>query len=271
MKIGILGVGFVGSTLARYIRRYTEHELKLYDPQKGYDNDIKDCEIYFICVNAPTIIERKQYAQDLTDVRSAIETIPKTNAPIILKTTVLPGTTDSLASLYQREIYHSAEFLTMRTADKDMLELDIVAGLRNASKEVKDKFLSVFPGPYHTEKGNIKFVKNRESELGKYISNCFGALKVNYFNIIKDLCEKQHIDYGMALEVAMIPGFIEESHTMVPGPDGFYGFGNFCLPKDLAAFLSVFDVPNALHQTHADNNYFRFEKDVGGKTISMLD
>src|SRR6185503_5957212 len=92
-------------------------------------------------------------------------------------------------------------------------------------------------------------------------SNCFGAVKINYFNAIYSLCKKMGANYYNVLAGAMTPGFIEVTHTQVPGPDGRFGFGGHCLPKDLTAFIGCLadhQVMNAsLRRIEAENKLNR--------------
>ena len=81
-------------------------------------------------------------------------------------------------------------------------------------------------------------IKSKESELVKYFSNCFLASKVMIFNEMKSLCEKiEDIDYETIVFGVGMDGRIGRSHTSVPGPDGDYGFGGTCFPKDINALI----------------------------------
>ena len=77
---------------------------------------------------------------------------------------------------------------------------------------------------------------NTEAEITKYAHNVFGALKVTYFNGIYKLCEHLDCDYNKVREGVLLSGYINSNHTQVPGPDGKFGYGGKCFPKDVNAF-----------------------------------
>jgi UDPglucose 6-dehydrogenase len=72
------------------------------------------------------------------------------------------------------------------------------------------------------------------AELIKHACNSFLALKISYANLIAEICEGLGADVdevikAMALDPRIGPDFL--------GPG--LGFGGFCLPKDLQAFIRV--------------------------------
>ena len=75
-----------------------------------------------------------------------------------------------------------------------------------------------------------------EAEIAKYAHNDFGAVKVTYFNAIYDLCQKLGCDYKHVQNGVLLSGYINRTHTDVPGPDGKFGYGGKCFPKDVNAF-----------------------------------
>ena len=80
---------------------------------------------------------------------------------------------------------------------------------------------------------------SREAEITKYTHNVFGALKVSYFNGIYNLCEQMGADYKKIQEGILLSGYINSPHTQVPGPDGQFGYGGKCFPKDVDAFVNM--------------------------------
>ena len=68
----------------------------------------------------------------------------------------------------------------------------------------------------------------------------FGALKVSYFNGIYDICKKLGLSYENVQKGVLLSGYINEPHTQVPGPDGKFGYGGKCFPKDVNAFTEMF-------------------------------
>lgn len=79
-----------------------------------------------------------------------------------------------------------------------------------------------------------------ESEAIKYFRNSFLSLKVAYFNLIFDACEKAGMNFDTVRRCVALDQRIGESHSFVPGVDGDRGFGGTCFPKDLNALLCFF-------------------------------
>lgn len=221
MKIGIMGVGVVGGVLRSWLEQRTKHELKLYDPPRGYYDSLKDCEHIFISVPVPA----KGKGQDLTILKECVLRAKQFTHNVYIRSTVLPCTNDELGTIAM------PEFLTERRAFEDFCELPILLGERAAQTNIKELFWGK----------EIIFLSNVEAELTKFTHNCFGAMKVSYFNIIEELCRKLNGDYSKVVAGSLITGFVEPTHTLVPGPDGKRGFGGKCFPENINAmqnFLS---------------------------------
>ena len=54
---------------------------------------------------------------------------------------------------------------------------------------------------------------------------------------MSELANKQGYDWNRIKGMMSYDHRIGPSHTAVPGPDGFYGFGGMCFPKDTSALL----------------------------------
>lgn len=259
MKIGIMGVGVVGSALRNYLAKNPRNEFRLYDPARELNDDLAPCDIVFICVPAPTLEDR---SQDLSAIIYCLERLVSIGLvgpePIVIKSTVLPGTTDSLAKEHGLKVIHMPEFLTERRADLDMHAQDVLCGGKDTlSFETMKTIESLFP------KKVVHFVRNKEAELAKYAHNGFAAVKVTYFNLIKEIADKLQISYPEVLKGTLLSGLIEREHTMVPGPDGHYGYGGKCLPKDLKAligFIRNLGIPDTITWETENANYTFREK-----------
>ena len=52
------------------------------------------------------------------------------------------------------------------------------------------------------------------------------------------IADKCGVDWDMAVEGFVRDGRIGHSHMSVPGPDGKFGFGGSCFPKDIQAMIN---------------------------------
>ena len=227
-KIGIIGCGFIGTALKIWLdQNNPQVETRVSDPPKGMNDDISNCDAYFVQIHIPT---EEDGTQDLTLLESILEALPN-DKPIWIRTTILPGTSEKLSKRLGKKIYHMPEFLTERTYLEDFKWQPMVF---TGAPEHIELLKKIFPG-----KKNI-IMSSEEAEMVKYAHNVFGALKVTYFNCIYDLCQKNGLDYSKVREGVLGSTYINATHTQVPGPDGKLGYGGKCFPKDVDAFEKMF-------------------------------
>ena len=99
----------------------------------------------------------------------------------------------------------------------------------------------------------------------KYFTNCFLATKVSFANEMDLVCGQIGIDYDKVVEYATLDDRLGKTHWQVPGPDGDYGFGGHCLPKDLSALIHIamkLDIDiNVLNAVEEANDVIRKNRD----------
>jgi len=223
IKVGIIGCGFIGNTLKKWLEEHNPNlKLLISDPDKGYNDDLSACDIYFISIHLPT---ENDGTQDLITLKEIVKNLP--DKPIFIRTTILPGTSEILSKEFSRKVYFMPEFLTERTAYQDFCAQSMIF---TGEKELLTK---IFINKKYIEMTSL------EAEITKYTHNVFGALKVSYFNGIYNICEKMGADYQKIQEGILLSGYINLPHTQVPGPDGKFGYGGKCFPKDVNAFVNM--------------------------------
>lgn len=218
--VGIVGCGVIGGALKAWIEKNTPHKVLVSDPPKGFNDDLSSCDVIFMSLHVPTELDG---TQDMSLYKSIIEKLPS-NTPIFIRTTILPGTSERLSKETGKEVYFMPEFLTERTSISDFEHQDIVFTAH------VDLLKEIFP----TKKYQV--MTSVEAEITKYVHNVFGALKVTYFNAVYDYCQKMGADYNTVQKGVLLSGYISPTHTFVPGPDGKFGYGGKCFPKDVNAF-----------------------------------
>ncbi|MBR6611709.1 MAG: hypothetical protein IKK93_05620 [Campylobacter sp.] len=220
INVGIIGCGVIGGIMKKWLENHNpECKILVLDPPKGMNDDLSIADIIFISIHIPTEENR---TQDLSLLKNILKACP--NVPIFIRTTLLPGTCDKLSEEFGRKIYFMPEFLTERTAYEDFcIQSMIYTGCENLMKRI-------FIGKHYITMSNL------EAEIAKYAHNVFGAIKVTYFNGIYELAKQHNCDFENIRKGALLSGYINEPHTMVPGPDGKTGYGGKCFPKDVLAF-----------------------------------
>ncbi|MDB4240397.1 hypothetical protein N9826_05855 [Flavobacteriaceae bacterium] len=232
-KVGVIGNGFVGEAISFAFSSVSEMYVYDTDPLKSINSleSVHNCDFVFVCVPTPMF---QDGSQDLSYVEDVFE--KATSNPVyILKSTVLPGTTEKLSEKYSNiQIIFSPEFLTERTAKLDMLTQSriILGGELSLTEKAKTLFNDRF------KIKNIIQTDSKTAELTKYMNNTFFATKVSIMNEFKLLCDKIGANWQDALRGFVSDGRIGDSHLNVPGHDGKLGYGGTCFPKDVNALLS---------------------------------
>jgi UDPglucose 6-dehydrogenase len=270
--IGIIGNGFVGGAVAF---GFKEYEPLIYDinPEvsKNTFDEVANCKYLFVCLPTPRVSEIGGEANlcIVNDCLQRLSMKKNKDQVILLKSTVPVGVTKELAKTYNlKNLIHCPEFLTAANANHDFVNADrtIIGspyftdseGLKY-SEMAKELFLKVFPNiPVYT-------MSSCESEMVKYTANCFLATKVGFFNMIFMLGEKLGLDYDRVLSGVLSDPRVGASHTSVPGPDGDFGFGGTCFPKDVNAMIKTLDKhgisSSILESVWEDNMRYRSDWD----------
>ena len=235
MKIvGIVGNGFVGES--QIFAFSPTNEIRVYDIDPLKSTHTKEethkSDFIFVCVPTPMSVDGRQ---DLSFIEKVFE--ESVDGPIyIIKSTVLPGTTEKLQKKYPHlNIIFSPEFLTERTAKLDMLtQARIIFG---GNKELTDRVEKLFSNRFMNR--HFIHTDSKTAEYIKYMNNTFFATKVSLMNEYYRLAKLVGINWDDAMYGFSSDGRIGDSHLHVPGPDGKLGFGGTCFPKDINALISM--------------------------------
>ncbi len=230
--IGIVGLGVVGDAVHHYFKT-TDYPLRLFDLYQsvGSPEEINKADLIFICVPTPYQAGTGFDASALEDTLGRIEG----SKVIVIKSTVLPGTTESFQVRYpQHRFLFNPEFLRQDYARAEFLKPDRqIVGYCAESRHLAESVLSLLPdAPYR------RVMLAREAELTKYMANSFLALKVTFANEFFDLASALDIDYAVVRDSVSADVRIGESHMHV-AQDGYRGYGGKCLPKDTKAVLDL--------------------------------
>lgn len=244
MKVGVFGLGVVGSAVYRFFKE--RHNDSVYghdiDVAKNINTvvDTMTADVLFLCLPSETKVVGNKYYQDLNALKSVLSFLAKMHysGVVCIKTTTLPKTCAAFAEEFTNlKITHNPEFLTAAKPYDDFCnQAEVIIGGEHANvvaELYREHFSIVLTTPTTTT-----------TELAKYMHNTFLATKVMFCNEFYHLCESCGEDYGGVNFLAEGQGGIGKGHTKVPGPDGSLGYGGMCLPKDTLAMLQFMNDNN---------------------------
>ena len=231
-RVGIIGLGVVGSAVRGYFEAQG-HRPRLYDPYLalGSMQEINEALVVFVCVPTPY---RERSGFDPSAIEEAIALL-KPEKTVVIKSTVLPGTTDALQRRHpHHRVLFNPEFLREATAHEDFLSPDRqIVGCTDLSRPVAGEVMSLLPrAPF------MRIVAAAEAEMAKYVANAFLAIKVSFANEIYDLCTVLGINYEAVRPLVAADARIGPSHLDV-FYDGYRGYDGKCLPKDIRSLMEL--------------------------------
>lgn len=218
------------ATEAGWLRATTDHE-----------EAICQTELSFVCVGTPSLSNGHL---DLSSIRRVCEQIggalrnKRARHTVAIRSTILPGTLRNILIPVLEEtsekkagrdfgVCHNPEFLREGSAVEDFTcppmtvigEYDQTAG-------------NMLAGVYQKLTAPLVRTTPETSEMIKYASNCWHALKIGFANEVGNLCKMLSVDGREVMEIFCLDKKLNLGAAyLAPG----FAFGGSCLPKDLRA------------------------------------
>ena len=319
MKLAVIGTGYVGLVSgacfsefgfdvtcidkdADKIARIEDGIMPIYEPGLAdlVDRNVRagrlrfsvdmgpagcNADAVFIAVGTPT--RRGDGHADLSFVFAAAEELASFltgYTVVVTKSTVPVGTGREVERIIRAanpacdfNVASNPEFLREGAAISDFMRPDrVVVGAE--SDRARDILRQLYR-PLYLIETPILMTSLETSELIKYASNAFLAVKITYINQMADLCERVGADVhdvarGMGLDKRIGSKFLH------PGP----GYGGSCFPKDTLALvrtgqdhacdISIVDQVVSYNAERKASMAGRVERAAGGsvdgKTIAVL-
>lgn len=313
MKLAVVGTGYVGLVSgvcfaewghqvvcvdndAAKIDMLKKGQIPIYEPglkelmdknlaRLSFTTSIEEAtdksDVIFIAVGTPSRPNGEADLSAVEKVAAAVARRMKSYKLVVEKSTVPVQTGDQVKrtmavnNLNQVEfdVASNPEFLREGTAIEDSLKPDRV--VFGTDSERARKLLLELYSPLGCP---IVATDIQSSELIKHASNSFLAMKISFINAVANVCERsganvEQVAEGMGLDRRIGRSFLNAG----------IGFGGFCFPKDLQAFIRIseklgydFRLLKAVEGINEDQKRLFVKKieelvwNIQGKTIGIL-
>lgn len=258
MKIGIIGVGAVGSA-NKVGFEHLNHEVFVHDTKLSTTiNDVSKTEINFLCVPTPSSDDGQCDTSILESVINQLADI-EYKGIIAIRSTSVPGFTQRMIDIHKNlAICFVPEFLRERCASDDFIYNHKLLAVGTHDIWVYRKVVKAHGNlPEHTE-----HLTPTEAEVLKYFNNVYASLRVTFANVMYEICEKLNCDYTTIKNTYIKTGKAVDMYLDVT--NSLRGYGGMCLPKDtkaLAQLIKKLDIDLKLIET-IDRDNLKFKKTV---------
>lgn len=271
MKIAMIGTGYVGLVTGtcfselgndvicvdndeEKIKKLNNDIIPIYEPgleemvaknknekKLSFTSEIEDAvkasDIIFIAVGTPPKKDGEADLSSVEKVSTIIANVMNKYKLVVGKSTVPVNTGKWIKKTIERKIDENMdfdvasnpEFLREGSAIDDFLNPDrVVIGVES------DRAKKMLCDLYEPIDAPILVTDIESAEIIKHASNSFLATKISFINAISILCERSGADVEKVAEGMGMDKRIGK-HFLKAGA----GFGGFCFPKDLSAFIKI--------------------------------
>ena len=212
-----------------------------------FTDNLKDSilktDIVFLCLPTPQSEDGSADLQHVIKVSDEIGKILLENGDkdfkvIVNKSTVPVGTAQKVEDTIKKhgvknfDIVSNPEFLREGFAVEDFMKPDrIVIGTENPDSI---EMLKLLYEPFVRQGNPIIFMNTASSEVTKYASNSYLAMRITFMNELANFCEKVGADVDLIRKGMGTDNRIGK-RFLFPG----IGYGGSCFPKDVNALIKT--------------------------------
>lgn len=244
-----------------------QHELGRIRATADYREAILNTDLSIIAVGTPTTPQGHlnlnyilNVAEHFGDVlREKAVLYPDSFHVIALRSTVMPGTCEKIASMIEARsglranvdfaLVSNPEFLREGTAVHDYYHPPLTL-IGAQSEQAANTIRSI----YDELPAEVVIADVRTAEIMKYVNNTYHALKISFANEVGNICSSLGIDSHQVMDIFCKDKQLNISnYYFKPG----FAYGGSCLPKDLKGLQTLahdlyLQVPliNSIHRTN---------------------
>jgi UDPglucose 6-dehydrogenase len=270
MKVGVVGVGYVGLVTAacfadsgidvicvdnneQKVRDLNEGVIPIYEPglteivqrarttgrlrfttslQEAVDASL----VLFIAVGTPSVEDGSADISAVLSVAESIAGLMNGYRILITKSTVPVGTHKKVSDLVAARTTHpfdyvsNPEFLKEGSAVDDFMKPERV--IIGATDPKVQEIMRHLYAPFMRRGNRMIFMDPASAEISKYAANCMLATRISFMNELSMLCEQVGADIELVRAGIGSDSRIGNSFLFAG-----VGFGGSCFPKDVRALI----------------------------------
>jgi nucleotide sugar dehydrogenase len=237
-NILIVGYGIVGNNLHKELNALEPDIADIKFSGHFKEKKYKEYDAIFICVDTPYVNRHNPCETSSIDsVIGEYSSYLRSDGVFVIKSTILPGTTEELSARYNYKIIFSPEYYGNTIYCNNFeFNFTILGGNKEDCIKVQQILLPCYDGR-HT----FHITDSKTAELVKYMENSYLAMMVSFCGQFYNLANDLKINYEELRELFIQDPRVNRSHTNIFRDHPYWD--SHCLNKDLTALETAWDVP----------------------------
>ena len=238
MKVAIVGMGVVGQAYSKMFPEAVKYDPFIDEYKSTTKDDVNACDVALVAVFTPY---KEDGSLDISIVEEVVDWI---ECPLILiKSALQPGTVDYLVKKTGKRIavsveligegkYYQPDHKYPSQSNPKKHQYIVVGGELDVAEEAAELLWSRMSPDI-----KIHLVTALEAELTKLAENTYGALKVTWANVLRDVCDKFGVSFVRVHQAWSEDGRVDGMHTRSVSFNR--GWKSKCYSKDCVAFTNL--------------------------------
>lgn len=238
MKIGIVGMGYVGSAVYASYRGLAD--VKFHDPAKSDSVPLSELaewqpDAIFVCVPTP---QADDGSCNVSNVESTLKQLESNRylGLVICKSTATAEHYGNWWCDMHYRLVHAPEFLKASNSIEDYIKPHLVV-IGGKPADCAEAFGIIARSRVKLSNTKVQVTDIKTAALFKYAANTFLSMKVIFANQLHQYCRANAGNWSQLSEMLAGDHRLGDTHWQVPGPDGHFGYGGSCFPKDVSAII----------------------------------